>query len=191
MITLCTVTQTPSSTSETAQQVHIPEDFPTPLSGINLGNASNAYQAEGQPLVYISQSHYPTPVYAQQRETAAHLPTLPEKLYYALASCSIFFPGGELAGGQPSTIADLGPATASYKIDLLAAATHPLSSYNRQLGHHMSDVAQSFIDLFVLGRERWSNSPYGEGAHIATHLPWHLASVSHMPSFDLESLLPS
>lgn len=155
-----------------------------------MANAPDIYHVEGQPLVYISHSPYPAPIYDRESETLNSLPSLPEKIYYNLASSSLYFPRGDFGDERLNSHA-FHAATASYRIDLLAAAAHPLSSYNRQLSSHMSDLAQSFVDLYVLAKERWAATPYSSRSDSLTHLPWHLASVSHMPSFELDSLLPS
>lgn len=167
----------------------MPPSLPISLSGINMANTADIHHVEGQSRIYVSHSSHPTPVYSSYEETIDGLPALPEKLYYALASSSLFFPRSHF-GAERKPDRAFRAATASYKIDLLAAASHPLSSYNRQIGSHMSDLAQSFIDLYQMGKERWASVPYSEKGNAPTYLPWHLASVSHMPMFDLESLLP-
>jgi hypothetical protein len=184
------VGQTCSSTSEISSLSLSPQSLSGTLNGINIANTPDSYHIEGQPLIYVSHSPYPAPVYNRDGETLTSLPPPPEKIYYTLASSSLYFPNGALSGEYNESKA-FRAATASYKIDLLVAASHPLSSYNRQLSSHMSDLAQSFIDLYILSNERWAAAPHSRRGDTLTHLPWHLASVSHMLSFEMESLLPS
>lgn len=188
VVTICSVSSTASSTCAMSQQAN-----PSPsviYNGTSTTNMRGTYYCDGQPLVYISHSQYPTPVYTASHLDTDQLPGLSQRLYYALASSSLYFPAST-TDCEKTVRPAIFPATTAYKIDLLAIATHPLSSYNRQLASHMSDIAQSFVDLHVLAKERWAMNSGPASSFTLSRLPWHLASIAHMTDSDLEALLPA
>lgn len=188
VVTICSIVPPASSTSALSQRTRLSDQ--ASHNGVNVTNAPAAHYADGQPLVYISHSLYPMPVYTAGDDNIDHQPSLLLKLYCALASSSLYFPAST-PNYEETVDRRFPPAMAAYQIDLLVVATHPLSSYNRQLANHMADMAQSFVDLYVMARERWAMNPFsGEGSPVS-HLPWHLASVASMSNFDLEALLPA
>lgn len=75
---------------------------------------------------------------------------------------------------------------AGYTLQMLCSFAHPQSTFILPLSRHVQDVVQSFVDLQVLARERWSFSELdGPGVEI---LPWHLAAVQMLAQYDLGSL---
>lgn len=187
MITLCSISSASSVLSKWPQRPWSEAPPPHP-SGLGLSATTNVYHAEGQASASISHSPYPSAIYGQQSETLTGVPSRPEKLYYSLASSSIYFKPLATCNKSmpPYTLQPL----ASYQINLLATATHPLSTYNRQLANHMVDLAQSYVDLYVLGRERWALTGDPSDSNSEQYLPWHLRAVSYMPGYDINALLP-
>jgi hypothetical protein len=185
-VTICSVSRASRSSCDIQAQA---KDS-VQVSGLNLARMPDVLVMDGQPMAFVSNSAYPQAVYSDLPSAKTlGVPSAAKRLYYSLATSSVYFARSTPLIDQNGPLSP-GPSSSSYRIDLLVAVSHPSSAYNRQLASHMADLAQSFIDLYVLGKERWSHS--GErGDGTLSHLPWHLAAVSSIPSYDLDLLLPS
>lgn len=75
-----------------------------------------------------------------------------------------------------------------FSLNMLLTASHPSSTYVQPLSRHIQDVMQSFVDLHVIARERWSLP--GRHGDLGG-LPWHLAAVTLITTYDIESLFPA
>lgn len=113
--------------------------------------------------------------------------------YYAIASSNIYFVRKAIAEGgaasQPASLPeDLdthGKQTypRGYTLQLLCTFAQPQSTCALPLSRHLQDVVQSFVDLQVLARERWSFSEL-DGKDVSI-LPWHLAAVELLAAYDM------
>lgn len=192
MVTISSVTPTTGVTFEwKASAADIRDDVAR--SSFRLSTSNNVQAVDGQERAYVYHAPYPCAVHQEQSsDSVIGLPQPRSKLYYSLASSSVYYPEPMCLSTSESRIQEdrCSPAS-SYKIDLLAVGTHALSTYNRQLSSHMIDVTQSFVDLYVLAKHRWSLNYATEHPHGVGKLPWHLVAISTMPNFMLDSLLPS
>lgn len=189
MVTILSLTPVTSTTYEAPQPAASSSDTLPSLSGISLATAPEAVYVDGTVRAVVSHSPYPAAVYPNDTEESGHLPDTSERVYYALACSSVYFPTARVDVQSSKTT--LKPSSDSYSLNLLAVATHPLSTYNRQLASHMIDLAQSYVDMCVIARERWALGSGETGRGAVSHLPWHLQAVTYMPTFNVDSLLQS
>lgn len=189
MVTILSLMPVTSTTYEAHQPAASASNILLPLSGISLATTPEALYVDGTVRALVSHSPYPTAIYSNDNEESGDLPNTSEKVYYALASSSVYFPIGRVDAQASETT--IKPASDSYSLNLLAVAAHPLSTYNRQLASHMIDLAQSYVDMCVIARERWALGSGETGRAAVSHLPWHLQAVTYMPTFNVDSLLQS
>lgn len=191
MVTVFSVTSPVSATCQQRDPHSQSSNAAAPLSGISLPTSQDATYAEGTLRACIAHSPYPSAVYSESDRPSGQSSLARDRLYYSLASTSVYFPAGSVGTFPPSRTSV--PASPSYSVHLLVAATHALSTYNRQLASHMVDVAQSYVDLCAVARQRWAFGSKNSCSHLddSTCLPWHLQAVSCMPVYDIEALLSS
>ena len=149
------------------------------------------------PQAQAAFTNHPHPVYAQTepyqfRNTNCSIPPHRTPLYYALASSTVYYVP-KAPDASPVTassmlfdalLSDRDPS--GYTLQLLCSHAHAQSTFVLPLSRHLQDVVQSFVDLQVLARERWSFSE-SDGRDVAI-LPWHIAATSMLSEYDMGSL---
>lgn len=172
------------------QQGDEPDPFDASAETASGKPAGSLYYADSRTSAYASFANHPVAVYeeAAPPSKAFPIPFVPPRAYYALSSASIYFVDKltPVIDGYSTFLSDDVPRRSprSYAFYYLLTVTHNGSTYPHSLARHMRDVAQSFVDLQALGRERWSL------CHRSIEVyPYHLAAVLLLARYDIDSLL--
>ena len=160
----------------------------TSIASIQAGaaartNTVDAVYSHARVTVQAAFPRHPIAVFEDDSLSNSNTQVTRKQICYALASSFVHYVPKSISASGQSVV---NPVSTRYCLHILLSASHPYCTYPHSLSSHLHDLIQSFVDLQVLGQERWSLTDIND-ANIAI-LPWHLAAVLLLQRYSIESL---